>query len=132
MYFTFSTAKMQSAVAILAGYLSNSGAVDAVLFCLLEAIRLSCLKGDPAAPVVGLGEAEVAVCAGNDDRLTDAGCGSQPGGRGGVPALDAEVHEEEAFLHDQKASKHRQHTDDLATFELALFGGFALTPALCH
>ena len=81
MYFTFSLAKMQSTVAILAGYLSNSGAVDAVLFCLLEAIRLGCLEGDPAALVVGLGKTEITVCTSDDDRFANAGRGGQQIGR---------------------------------------------------
>ena len=78
------------------------------------------LERDTAAFVIGLGKPEIPVRAGNDNRLAYAGRSGKPGGRGGVAPLDAEVHKEEALLHDQETGENRQQAYELAPFDLDL------------
>ena len=116
----------------MCGRYSDGGAVNAAIVLRVgpEVVCLGCLKGDPAALVVGLRKREVAVCSSDDDRLANAGGGGEPCSGGGIAALDAQLHEEQAFLNDQQTGQHRQQAHDLAPFDLALLRGSALAP--CH
>ena len=116
----------------MCGRHSDGGAVDAAVVLRVgpEVVCLGRLKGDPATLVVGLRKREVAVCSGDDDRLTNAGGGGKPCSGGGVAAFDAQILEEQTFLNDQQTGQHRQQAHDLAPFDLALLRGSALAP--CH